>query len=195
MKLSIKKYAGMATLVFFALTANAQRIKTIEGDIAVLKGETTMNIEFTYGDLSVGKFEHESEYIEKKKAEYNAKEPGRGDSWAKSWISDRKMVFEPKFIDLFEKSTDMVVKATAKYTIIFHTTSTEPGYNIYISHKNAEIDAEATIVETANRSKIVAVISVKNAPGRTFSGNDFATGDRIAECYAVSGKKLGKFIK
>jgi hypothetical protein len=195
MKLSIKKYSAMATLVFFALTANAQRIKTIEGDIAVLKGETTMNIEFTYNDMSVGKFEHESEYIEKKKAEYNAKEPGRGDSWAKSWISDRKMVFEPKFIDLFEKSTDMVVKATAKYTIIFHTTTTEPGYNIYISKKNAEIDAEATVVETANRSKIIAVISVKNAPGRTFSGNDFATGDRIAECYAVSGKKLGKFIK
>ncbi len=195
MKLTIKKYAAMATLVFFVLTANAQRIKTTEGDISVLKGETTMNIEFTYNDMSVGKFEHESEYIEKKKAEYNAKEPGKGDNWAKNWIADRKMVFEPKFIDLFEKSTDMVVKATAKYTIIFHTTTTEPGYNIYITKKNAEIDAEATVVETANRSKIIAVISVKNAPGRTFSGNDFATGDRIAECYAVSGKKLGKFIK
>jgi hypothetical protein len=145
--------------------------------------------------MSVGKFEHESDYIEKKKAEYNSKEPGRGDSWAKSWISDRKMVFEPKFIDLFEKTSDMTVKATAKYTIIFHTTTTEPGYNIYISKKNAEIDAEATIVETANRSKIIAVIAVKNAPGRTFSGNDFATGERIAECYAVAGKKLSKFIK
>lgn len=195
MKLSIKKYATMTTMVFFVLTANAQKIKKTEGDLAVLKGETTINIEFTYNDMSVGKFEHESEYVEKKKTEYNAKESGRGDSWAKSWVADRKMVFEPKFIDLFEKSTDMVVKATAKYTIIFHTTTTEPGYNIYISKKNAEIDAVATVVETANRSKIIAVISVKNAPGRTFSGNDFATGDRIAECYAVSGKKLGKFIK
>ena len=189
------KHAAVAALMICTLTANAQRIKTTEGDIAVLKGEKTMNIEFTYNDMSVGKFEHEADYIEKKKGEYNAKEPGRGDNWAKSWIADRKLVFEPKFIDLFEKSTDMVVKPTAKYTIIFHTTTTEPGYNIYITKKNAEIDAEATVVETANRSKIIAVISVKNAPGRTFSGNDFATGDRIAECYAVSGKKLGKFIK
>lgn len=194
MKLFIK-HAAVAAFVFFTLAANAQRIKTTEGDIAVLKGEKTMNIEFTYNNMSVGKFEHESEYIEKKKGEYNAKEAGRGDSWAKSWIADRKLVFEPKFIDLFEKSTDMVVKATAKYTIIFHTTTTEPGYNIYISKKNAEIDAEATVVETANRSKIIAVISIKNAPGRTFMGNDYATGERIAECYAVSGKKLGKFIK
>lgn len=194
MKTSIK-YAAILALVFFTLTANAQRFKVTEGDLSALKGETSYNIEFTYNDMSVGKFEHESEYIEKKKAEYNSKEPGRGDSWAKSWISDRKMVFEPKFIDLFEKTSDMTVKATAKYTIIFHTTTTEPGYNIYISKKNAEIDAEATIVETANRSKIIAVISVKNAPGRTFSGNDYATGDRIAECYAVAGKKLSKFIK
>lgn len=194
MKTSIK-YAAILALVFFTLTANAQRFKVTEGDLSALKGETSYNIEFTYNDMSVGKFEHESEYIEKKKAEYNSKEPGRGDSWAKSWISDRKMVFEPKFIDLFEKTSDMTVKATAKYTIIFHTTTTEPGYNIYISKKNAEIDAEANIVETANRSKIIAVISVKNAPGRTFSGNDFATGDRISECYAVAGKKLSKFIK
>ena len=89
----------------------------------------------------------------------------------------------------------MNVKADAKYTIIFHTTTTEPGYNIYVTRKNAEIDAEVTIVETANRKKVIAVISVKNAPGRTFGGNDYATGDRIAECYAVAGKKLGKFIK
>jgi hypothetical protein len=188
------KYATISALLFFTLIANAQRFKVTEGNLSALKGETSYNIEFTYNDMSVGKFEHESDYIEKKKAEYNSKEPGRGDSWAKSWISDRKMVFEPKFIDLFEKTSDMTVKATAKYTIIFHTTTTEPGYNIYISKKNAEIDAEATIVETANRSKIIAVIAVKNAPGRTFSGNDFATGERIAECYAVAGKKLSKFI-
>ncbi len=191
----ISKSFLLVALAFSAIQATAQRIKTIEGDISVLKSETTISIEFTYDNMSVGKFDKESDYIDKKKNEYNAKEAGRGDNWAKNWISDRKMVFEPKFIDLFEKTTDMVVKAGAKYTMIFHTTTTEPGYNIYISKKNAEIDAEVTIVETANRSKVIAVIAVKNAPGRTFSGNDYATSDRILECYAVAGKKLGKFIK
>lgn len=55
----------------------------------------------------------------------------------------------------------MTVSADAKYTLIFHTTSTEPGYNIYVSKKNAEIDADATIVLTADRSKKVATITVK----------------------------------
>jgi hypothetical protein len=191
----ICKLTAIATLVFFSFSADAQRIKTTDGDIAFLKDEKTISIEFTYDNMSVGKFDKESDYIDKKKSEYNAKESGRGDTWAKNWISDRKMVFEPKFIDLFEKHAEMIVKPGAKYTMIFHTTTTEPGYNIMISSKNAEIDAEVTIVETANPKKVLAVISVKNAPGRTFSGNDWATGDRIAECYAVAGKKLGKFIK
>jgi hypothetical protein len=189
------KIAAIMALVFFSVNTNAQRIKTTDGDISVLKNETTINVEFTYDGMSVGKYENEKDYIAAKTEEYNKKEPGRGDRWAKNWIADRKTQFEPKFIDLFEKSSGMIVKPTAKYTLIFHTTSTEPGYNIYISKKNAEIDAEVTIVETANRSKTIAVISVKNAPGRTFSGEDYATSDRIQESYAVSGKKLGKFIK
>jgi hypothetical protein len=39
------------------------------------------------------------------------------------------------------------------------------------------------------------VIDVRNALGRTHGGYDYATGDRIKECYAVAGKKIGKFIK
>ncbi len=187
--------AAFLFLVMFTMNSFAQRIKLKEGDLAILKNEKSINIEFTYDNMSVGKYDKESEYIEKKKAEYNSKEPGRGDSWEKTWVRDRKANFEPKFIELFEKSSGMTVSADAKYTIIFHTTSTEPGYNIYVTKKNAEIDAEITIVETADRSKKIAVISLQNAPGRTFSGYDYATGDRITESYAISGKKLGKFIK
>ncbi len=182
-------------LVFFTLNTQAQKIKTTEGDLSVLKNETSINIEFTYENMSVGKYDKESEYLDKKTAEYNSKEPGRGDSWAKNWVSDRNRIFEPKFLELFEKNSGMSNKADAKYTMIFHTTSTEPGFNIYVTRKNAEIDATVTIVETADRSKKIAVIDVKNAPGRTYSGYDYATGERISECYAVAGKRLGKHIK
>jgi hypothetical protein len=191
----LNKALVIVTAATFSLNANAQRIKTTEGDVAMLANETTINVEFTYDNMAVGKFDKESDYIDKKKGEYNAKEAGRGDRWERNWKGDRKTTFEPKFIDLFEKTSKMTVKADSKYTLIFHTTSTEPGYNIYVTKKNAEIDATVTIVETANRSKVLAVIDVRNAPGRTFSGEDYASGDRIAECYAVAGKKLGKFIK
>lgn len=189
------KNAAFAVLLIQSVSAHAQKIKLTDGDLGVLKTETGINLEFTYDNMSVGAFDREKDYLDKKKADYNEKEAGRGDTWAKNWVADRKREFEPKFIELFEKSSGMTVKADAKYTLVFHTTSTEPGYNIYIKRKNAEIDAEAKIVETANRKKTIALIDVKNAPGRTFGGNDYATADRISECYAVAGKKLGKFIK
>jgi hypothetical protein len=199
MKIINKSFMLLAFVTFYVST-NAQKIKTIEGDLDVLKNDSSINIEFTYDNMSVGKFDKEADYIAKKKADYNAKEAGRGDTWEKAWVADRTAKFEPHFIELFTKSSNMSVNKNAKYTLIFKTTSIEPGYNIaggmmIGGRKNAEIDGEVWIVETANKSKKIAVIDVKNAPGRTYSGFDFATGDRILECYAVAGKKLGKFIK
>jgi len=182
-------------MLSLSLAGFSQKIKKVEGDLAPLKNETNINIEFIYDDMSVGKYEKEQDYIDAKKAEYNKKEPGRGDRWAKSWVSDRKGRFEPKFEELFSENSHMAVTPKAKYTLIFHTTSTEPGYNIAISRKNAEIDGELLIVETANRNNVIAKLSVNNAPGKSVMGNDYDTGERISEAYAKAGKSLGKYIK
>jgi hypothetical protein len=184
-------------LAFVALssTSIAQKLKLTQGDLAALKDAQEMNFEFTYDNMSVGKFDTEKEYLDKKTAEYNKKEDGRGDTWAKNWVADRQSRFEPKFIELFTKSSGMTENKAAKYTLIFKTKFTEPGYNIVISRKNAKIDADAVIVETANKSNVIATITVDNALGRTFGGYDYDTGLRIGEAYADAGKALGQFIK
>src|SRR5688572_950528 len=128
----LNKCIGFVALVLFSINTNAQKIKTVDGDLSPLKDETSINIEFVYAGMSVGKFDDEKEYIAKKTEEYNKKEPGKGDSWAKSWVDDRASRFEPKFIELFEENSKMTVKKDAKYTMIFKTTSTEPGFNIVI---------------------------------------------------------------
>lgn len=186
---------ALLTLLSFSKVSDAQKLKLTEGDLSALKDETSINFEFTYNNMSVGKFDNEKEYLEKKTAEYNKKEAGRGDNWAKSWVADRQSRFEPKFIELFTKASNMTESKTAKYTLIFKTKSTEPGYNIVISRKNAQIDADAVIVETANKKKVVALITVDNALGRTFGGYDYDTGFRISEAYEDAGKATGKFIK
>jgi len=190
-----KSLLMICVMLSLSFAGFSQKIKKVEGDLAPLKNETNINIEFIYDDMSVGKYEKEQDYIDAKKAEYNKKEPGRGDRWAKSWVSDRKGRFEPKFAELFSENSDMVVTTKAKYTLIFHTTSTEPGYNIAISRKNAEIDGELLVVETANRNNVIAKLSVNNAPGKSVMGNDYDTGERISEAYAKAGKSLGKYIK
>ncbi|MEO6313369.1 MAG: hypothetical protein ABIU63_17220 [Chitinophagaceae bacterium] len=190
-------FLGLGMLMAVA-SADAQKINIIEGDLAPLKGEKNINTEFTYDNMAVGKYKTEAEYVAKKTEDYNKKEAGKGDKWAKDWVADRTGNYDRKFNELFEKYSNMVVtgaKKGAKYTLIYKTIFTEPGYNIYISRKNAETDAEVWIVEAANPSKVIVKLEVKNAKGRTFGGSDYASGERIAECYADAAKALAKYIK
>ena len=192
----MKLFSALLFVTFLAIGANAQHIKLLEGSLSALKDEKTISTEFTYNDMRVGKYDKESEYIEEKKADYNKKESGKGDTWAKNWVGDRKYKFEPKFNELFEKYSEMTVKPGAKYTLVFNTNFIEPGFNIGITRKSAQINGDVLIVETANKSNVIAKIRLEKAPGNSFwSGNDFDTGDRLSECYATAGKGLGKFIK
>lgn len=179
-----------------SMSSFAQRIKVIEGDIpADFKNQKSVNTEFTYENISVGKYDKEEEYIKAKTEEYNKKEPGRGDNWAKSWIADRKNRFEPKFDELFTKYSDMTLNKNAKYTIIFHTTFMEPGFNVAVMRKNAAINGEILIVETTDKSKVLTKLTVDKAPGNSYWGNDYDTGERLSECYATAGKSFGKYVK
>ncbi len=193
----MKKLLALAAIALFAFSGNlkAQKIKVLEGSIDAVKAESSINLEYTYDNMSVGKFDKEEDYIAKKKEDYNNKEAGRGDTWAKAWVDDRESRFEPKFEELFTEYSDKSNSKKAKYTLIFKTIFTEPGYNVGVMRKNAQINAIALIVETANPANVVAKISVDKALGRTFGGYDFDTGGRIAEAYADAGKALGKYLK
>jgi len=190
-----KKIFTMAFLAL-SLAAYAQKIKIVEGSLAPLKGQKSVNTQFTYDDMVIGaKGIPEQEYIAKRKQELSEKEPGRGDKFEQAWYNDRKERFEPQFRELFAKYSEMSsVDSKAQYTIIFHTTRTEVGFNVGVASKPAYIDAEATVVETANPSKVIARITITKALGYQAMGMDFETGARLTEAYAKSGKELGKLI-
>lgn len=182
-------------LFIFSFT-QAQRIKLLDGNPEPIFSQKKINAVFSYNNMRVGKFEKEEDYVSAKKQEYNKKEAGKGDQWEKNWIGDRKSRYEPNFIELFEKNSDLALGnyPDAQYTMLINTTRIEPGYNVYISRKNAEIDLEIKIIETATQKEI-ASYSIKSAPGRTFGGYDYDTGVRIEEAYATAGKHFAKNIK
>lgn len=192
-------------LIFFSLLlcaiiscASGQKIKLAEGDKNVLKNETSINIEFTFDNMSVGKFSKEDEYVASKKQELNGKESGRGDTWAGKWKDDQQNRYPADFINLFEKNTGMSMSKDAKYTMIVHTTFIEPGFYTPVAfvRKFANINADIAIVETNSRDKVAAKVTIENSPGRSAAGiTDFDTGERISEAYAKAGKALGKYLK
>jgi hypothetical protein len=190
----LKRLALIALVLITTTKGFGQKLKLTEGDLSPLKDEKSVGLKFTYDSMSVGKYPHEADYVNHKVEELNKDAPGKGDAWAKSWISDRASRFEPQFQELFEKYSKMQVSASSKYTLLFKTTVTEPGFNVGVWRKRAYIDGEAWIVETADMSHVIAKISVMNSPGRNFFGYDYDTGERIAEAYSSAGKKLGDLI-
>ena len=185
----------MASALMLAAQANAQKIRVTEGSLDVLKNEKDINIEFTYNNMRVGKFDKEADYVNSRVKDLNKKEAGRGDTWAKAWVDDRKSRFEPKFEELFTQVTDLKFANKAKYTLIFNTSFTEPGFNVGVMRKNAYISGEFQLVESADHSKVVAKGTMEKSPGRTFWDNDFDTGERISEAYEMAGKALGRYIR
>ena len=190
----IKTCLAISVLLFISIASSAQQVDLSKGDLSILKGEKTINIEVTYEKMSVGDFSKEADYVKKKTEEYNEKEKGSGYIWATKWEEDKKQKFEPKFILGFTNLSKMTVSKDAKYTLIFNTKALEPGYSIGVSKRNAGIDATVTIVETANPAKKLIVLSVERPGENMFRGAAFDAGSRIADAYYLSGQKVGKFI-
>lgn len=189
-----------AVLLLSVSGLHAQKMKLESGSLDFLNGATSVNIEYTYDGLTVGK-QTEQAYTEKKVAEMNAKEAGKGDQWLESWKHNRAARFQPKFEELLNKQfagrkaeLKVGADAAAKYTLILKTTLIEPGWNIAITRHDAEVSATAVFVETQNRATELAVVTISRAPGRDAMGYDFDGGWRVQEAYAKAGKELGGFI-
>ena len=189
----------MVCLVFgLSSLTNAQKIAHKSGSVASLGALSEIRVEYTYDNLTVGKLS-EADYLKKKTDEYNKKEPGKGDQWAKDWVSDRDMKYQPRFQDGFNNfckmlSVDFKVdpNAAPKFKMVVHTTFTEPGYNIYMTSKSASINAEVTIFDASNAE--LAKLTITNSPGSGIFEADYDTGTRIQEAYANAGRSLAAYI-
>lgn len=81
MKKIIFLLVGLALLTG-AKESSAQKLKS--GDLKVLKGQTILNLQYDYSNMSVGKFDKESDYVADRTADMNKKKPGTGDQWAQA---------------------------------------------------------------------------------------------------------------
>ncbi|MDR1121928.1 MAG: hypothetical protein LBM08_13550 [Dysgonamonadaceae bacterium] len=191
----------LITLIACCFTASlfSQKITVTSGSVDFIRNQKVVQLIFTYEDMVVGRMT-ESEYMEKKISDYNAKEPGRGDIWKKAWIGDREERFVPKFMELFDKYLEKYGIESgysdsqgAEYRIEINTDFTEPGFNVGVVRKNAAIDLTCKVYKIATGEE-VATIRVRNASANNFLGTDFDAGFRIQECYAKAGRELAQFF-
>lgn len=193
----MKSSKGIILVIFFLMicrTNYAQEISLEQGSFKVLIGGKTVDLQFTYDSLQVGKYKHESDYVQKKVTEINKKYPGKGDEWAVQWIAQRKTNFEPAFVMAFKTSSGKDTSSASKYLLIFNTDFIEQGFSSagILVHKNPEIRGELVLVDAADRSKIIAKAKITKAMGK--AGPHFETGEHVDGCYEKAGEGLGAFI-
>ena len=169
-----------------------------KGDYSFLKNEKNISIVFDYSNMKVGKKLSEEKYVDEKVKEHNKKEAGKGDKWKEGWFGARESRYQPKFMELINKSLDNTsLKANesgdAKYTLIVKTVFTEPGFNVGVMKQPAYVNFEMIFIETDSKKEIKKYI-LTNVPGSQAMGYDFDAGSRIAECYAKAGKMMGAYI-
>ena len=191
-KIAFLLIAGL--IMGFAHVSMAQKVAIKSGSLSSLSGATELRVEYTYDNMMVGKMK-EADYIAKKTKEYNDKEPGKGDEWAKAWVSDRETRYQPRFQDGFNNFCNLTSvnfhidpNSGSKIRMVVHTTFTEPGYNIYMSSKNASINAEVTFFDEAGTQ--FAMVTITNSPGSGIWDLDYDTGVRIQEAYANAGRAM-----
>jgi len=189
-----------ATLVFS--TSCGSVVKYKEGDKAksYMQGVDKILVKFDYSAVKVGKFATEAEYMEKRMAEIDEKEPGKGDEWKVKWEEQKDSVFAHQFIKLMSDRTNKkgiqvgTDLTDAPITVLVNVVFIEPGWNIGISRRNAEVNLVVEIYKTGDMQNPLAVYEMKRLQGVGAMGFDFDAGYRIGQSFARGGRELGKFL-
>lgn len=199
----MKYFLTLTLSLCVALGASAQKMKLTKGSFKALTGESKVLVVYKYDDMNVGTGKRamkETDYIARKKGEYNEKEAGRGDDWEKAWKADRDGRFHGKFESLFNKGSKKAGMSIgrdfsdAKYTLVVHTTMTEPGFSVpMVMTVPASINLTIQLVETGS-DKVLGEATATGAPGNAFAGAAWDTGNRIQESYAKAGKTFAKWL-
>jgi len=183
-----------AFISFLSAAGISQKVK-LTGDLGFLKGVSKVELAYKYDNMGVGKFKTSDEYVAKKTDEYNKKEAGKGDDWAKKWVSDRETRYQPHFEQGLKEhcpAIDFDENNKSDYKMTIETTFTEPGFNVGVMRKNASINVIVRFTDKSGQE--LATMTIENIPGRDATGYDFDTGVRIEEAYEKAGKTIGKFI-
>lgn len=174
----------------------AQQIKLLNGDLTVLKGQKSYNIIFRYDSMIVGVDTPEKRYLNEKERLWDAKEQDKGFAFVQMWFNARTDLYEPEFKKNFSKySGAKLDDQNAPYTLIVKTIRTEGGWNGGLINSPAEIDGILWVVDSKNKSTVVAKIVFYNFRGQAARGGDFEMPYRIRDAYTRAGGGLGDFLK
>lgn len=176
----------------------SQEIKILSGNSRYFKKAGSCLIQFDYSDLKIGGYTNEAEYIEHMREDAELRRKS-ADEWEEKWFSNRKYVFEPKFLELFHKYAGAKIKLDPEareqpFVLKLHTQFIEIGFNRNFKKSPTYINILATLSEV-NGTEEPLVVSMKYVIGSEVASSYSADFRRIEEAYAKCGKELAKYMR
>lgn len=187
-------------LIVLCISANAQKMKIVDGNFDFIKNQKQINVEFVYDNMTLLKKNlSEEQYIKEHSADLEEK--GKNVKvWKKKWEDAPEYIWQPKFIELmnryFKKDHGINFEENltdAKYTLIVEVVWLYPGWDASIMKQPAKVTTNLKFVDTSNRDNVLTEVTSQNAPGDQW-GSSFSNEDRLGEGFAKTGKSFAKLI-
>lgn len=195
---NLLKYFLLSLVILVNTNVYSQKIKVVSGDLDFLKDQKVLNIEYSYENMGVGRYDLEEDYVNEKVMDYNDKEPGKGDEWLKNWMSAKEKIFGPTFKESLNgvlKDAEISIDEDSKamYTLVLKTTFIEPGFDVGVMSKKANAKYEVIFINNED-NKVVAALNIFAFLEAGGIGYDFNTINRIQKVYAKAGNGLGQYL-
>jgi len=195
----MKKLLGLLVVALFSVALYGQKTKLESGSLDLMKVKPAVSISFTYDNTIVGKMS-ETDYVNKKVTEKNAKYPGEGDEWKEQYNKTKAEINEVNFRHFFTivgKSKGLIISGNpqdAAVDIVVNVDFMEPGFNAggFVS-KAASMNVTCRFIDKATGGEQARVI-ITNASTDSDVRDNYSVGLKLKECYGKCGKELSKII-
>lgn len=187
--MNLKQFA-ISLIIIVVLTSNVAGQQVVKGNLDFLKNDITLNIEFLYDSMGVGRYIYEFDYIKDKVTEHNEAVPGKGDDWLVNWNHNKEIVFPDAFIQAFNlRLTKAGVVATldqsaTQYTMVVKTIFFEAGFSMFAS-ESSNVDVEILFYQSDDREHELAKIEIGFVNG---------AGGYPETAYQHAGSIFGKYL-
>lgn len=181
---------------FFLLIAttfsHSQKFKTDKGDIDNIKGINNYNIVFEYDDdLIIPNYSSENQFLEFQVNKREKKEVGSGKLFQKLWFENRVNIYEPKFIEKFNKfrlkKRHIIVgkhNENALHTMVIKVFLIYPGYDVIAYEEEAKLDISITIYKNEIPENILYSTKIFTIHGYGESNTEY---ERVMTAFSELG--------
>lgn len=185
-------------LVLLVLVGSIQSFAQTIHDFKLLKGETEVEVVFTYDNLRLQKENYtEEEYIKVHMANLERKQTGLSTEWLPTWKQAKENIWESKFVSLANKHSKGKIKfvrnaVKTKYILVVDVTWIYTGWDAGVINQSAKVTSTVSLVSRENPTVVLAQHQFINMPGNQFA--NYSNEVRVGEGFAKTGKDFAKKI-